>query len=95
MCLIWIIPCAVAQNITTILISRFFIGLAGSVFLSVAGGTIGDMFVKSELSMPMMVLDHRLVYHSSHFANTTIGLFRKPLHWTGARVRNRAKLYVI
>jgi len=37
------------------LISRFFDGLAGSAFLSVAGGTVGDMFVKSELSLPMMV----------------------------------------
>lgn len=52
---IFIIPCAVAQNIQTIIITRFFDGVAGSTFLSVAGGTIGDMFDKAELSMPMMV----------------------------------------
>jgi len=52
---IFIIPCAVAQNIETIIITRFFDGVAGSTFLSVAGGTIGDMFDKSELSFPMMV----------------------------------------
>lgn len=55
MVFIWIIPCAVAKNIETIIIARFFDGFAGSVFLSVAGGTVGDMFIKSELSMPMMV----------------------------------------
>lgn len=69
--LVWLIPCAVAQNIQTMLIARFFDGLAGSAFLSVAGGTVGDMFAKhvrrcevetsreltqtKELSAPMMV----------------------------------------
>lgn len=53
------------------LIARFLDGLAGSAFLSVAGGTVGDMFAKhvssthahyweklmkmQELSAPMMV----------------------------------------
>ncbi|CAD0087715.1 unnamed protein product [Aureobasidium vineae] len=32
--LIWLIPCAVAQNIQTMLVARFFDGLAGSAFLS-------------------------------------------------------------
>jgi MFS family permease len=49
------LPCALAKNIATMLASRFLNGLAGSAFLSVAGGTVGDMFSKSELSMPMMV----------------------------------------
>jgi MFS family permease len=40
------IPCAFAQNIQTMLIARFLDGLAGSAFLSVAGGTVGDMFAK-------------------------------------------------
>jgi MFS family permease len=52
---IWIIPCAVAQNIQTIIVTRFFDGMFASAFLSVAGGTIGDMFDKTQLSMPMMV----------------------------------------
>lgn len=52
---VFIIPCAVAENIQTIIVTRFFDGVAASVFLSVAGGTIGDMFDKSELSLPMMV----------------------------------------
>jgi MFS family permease len=52
---IWIIPCAVAQNIQTMLIARFFNGVAGSAFLSVAGGTVGDLFSRAELAAPMMV----------------------------------------
>jgi len=55
MFVIWIIPCAVARNIQTMLVARFFDGLAGSAFLSVAGGTVGDMFARHELSFPMMV----------------------------------------
>lgn len=40
------VPCAVAKNIQTMLVARFLDGLAGSAFLSVAGGTVGDMFAK-------------------------------------------------
>ncbi|QDS71980.1 hypothetical protein FKW77_001423 [Venturia effusa] len=65
--LIWIIPCAVAKNITTMLVSRFINGLAGSAFLSVAGGTVGDMFAKHELSLPMMV------YTASPFIGPEVG----------------------
>jgi MFS family permease len=39
-------PCAFAHNMQTMLIARFLDGLAGSAFLSVAGGTVGDMFAK-------------------------------------------------
>ena len=42
--LIWNIPVATAQNITTILVARFFCGMSGSAFLSVAGGTVADLF---------------------------------------------------
>lgn len=52
---IWLIPSAIAQNIETMLIARFFDGLSGSAFLSVAGGTVGDMFTRDKLQAPMMV----------------------------------------
>jgi MFS family permease len=52
---VWLIPCAVAPNIAAMLIFRFFDGLAGSAFLSVAGGTVGDMFTREKLSAPMMI----------------------------------------
>lgn len=44
-----------ARNIQTMLIARFFDGLAGSAFLSVAGGTVGDLFNRDELQAPMMI----------------------------------------
>ncbi|KAL8820754.1 MAG: hypothetical protein Q9191_007452, partial [Dirinaria sp. TL-2023a] len=53
--LIWLISCAVAQNIETMLVARFLDGFAGSAFLSVAGGTVGDMFSHHELQAPMMI----------------------------------------
>ncbi|OAL44718.1 MFS general substrate transporter [Pyrenochaeta sp. DS3sAY3a] len=65
--LIWMIPCAVAPNMATMLIARFLDGVAGSAFLSVAGGTVGDMFAKHELSLPMMV------YTASPFVGPEIG----------------------
>ncbi|KAF2493973.1 MFS general substrate transporter, partial [Lophium mytilinum] len=52
---IWIIPCAVAQNIQTLLVARFLGGLCGSAFLSVAGSTMGDLFARDQLQKPMMV----------------------------------------
>lgn len=53
--IVWIVPCAVARNTETMLVARFIDGFAGSAFLSVAGGTVGDLFGKSELHAPMMV----------------------------------------
>ncbi|KAK6364759.1 hypothetical protein LTS17_011864 [Exophiala oligosperma] len=52
---IWLIPCAVAKNIQTMLVFRFLDGFSGSAFLSVAGGTVGDMFSRDKLQAPMMI----------------------------------------
>lgn len=65
--LIWLIPCAVAKNIQTMLVCRFFNGLAGSAFLSVAGGTVGDLFDRHELGFPMML------YTASPFIGPEVG----------------------
>ena len=65
--LIWIIPCAVAKDLETVLVTRFLDGFFASAFLSVAGGTIGDMFNKSELSYPMMI------YSGSPFIGPALG----------------------
>ncbi|CAK7214975.1 hypothetical protein SBRCBS47491_002332 [Sporothrix bragantina] len=51
--IIWLIPSAVAQNIQTMIIARFFQGLTGAAFLSVAGGTVGDLFSREEMQAPM------------------------------------------
>ncbi|ROW13527.1 hypothetical protein VPNG_04474 [Cytospora leucostoma] len=50
---IWIVPCAVAKNIETVIISRFFQGFSGSAFLSVSGGTVGDLFRPEQMMRPM------------------------------------------
>jgi MFS family permease len=52
---IWLIPCAVAHNIQTLLVGRFFNGVCGSAFMSVAGGTVGDLFSGNDLGLPMML----------------------------------------
>lgn len=53
--LIWLIPAAVARNIQTMIVVRFFQGLAGSAFLSVSGGTVSDMFARNQMQAPMAV----------------------------------------
>ncbi|KAJ5775813.1 major facilitator superfamily domain-containing protein [Penicillium nucicola] len=70
--LVFLIPCAVAKNIQTLLIARFLDGFAGSAFLSVAGGTVGDIFPRHQLATPMMV------YTASPFVGPELG----PLRWT-------------
>lgn len=52
--LIFLIPSAAAQNIQTMLIGRFLDGLAGSAFLSVAAGTVADLFIPSKIQAPMI-----------------------------------------
>lgn len=64
---IWLIPCAVAKNLVTMLVARFIDGVAGSAFLSVAGGTVGDMFTRSKLQAPMMI------YTASPFLGPGVG----------------------
>jgi MFS family permease len=65
--LIWVIPSAVAKNMSTMLVARFIDGLSGSAFLSVAGGTVGDMFNREQLQLPM------LIYTGSPFIGPSIG----------------------
>jgi MFS family permease len=57
----------VAKNIQTILITRFLDGLSGSAFLSVAGGTVGDLFNRHQLQLPM------LIYTASPFLGPSVG----------------------
>lgn len=49
------------------IVVRFFSGLAGSAFLSVAGGTVGDLFARNELAAPMMI------YTASPFVGPELG----------------------
>lgn len=61
------IPTPLAKNTATLIIPRFFAALAGSAFLTVAGGTVSDMFSTEHLASPMSV------YSASPFLGTIIG----------------------
>ncbi|KAI1104428.1 putative bicyclomycin resistance protein [Jackrogersella minutella] len=56
MFLIWLIPSAVARNAATMLVARFIDGFAGSSFLSVAGGTVSDVFKREHIQAPMVII---------------------------------------
>ena len=45
---VWQLACAVAPDITTLLIFRLFAGFAGSACLSVGGGLVADLFESKE-----------------------------------------------
>jgi multidrug resistance protein len=65
--IIWEFPPVVARNIETVIIARFFQGFAGGTFLSVAGGTVGDLFSPEEIQAPMVVVS------SAPFIGPTLG----------------------
>lgn len=56
MFIIWAIPSAVAKNIETQIVTRFFEGFSGGTFLSVAGGTAGDIFSPHYIQTAMAVV---------------------------------------
>ncbi|KAI1146709.1 MFS general substrate transporter [Nemania diffusa] len=56
MFLVWLIPSAVARNTATMLTVRFIDGFAGSAFLSVAGGTVSDVFRRDQIHSPMIII---------------------------------------
>ena len=64
---VWQIPSAVAHNIRTLLIPRALAGFSGAAFLSVAGGSITDMWTKSDISWPMGI------YTLGPFLGPTLG----------------------
>jgi multidrug resistance protein len=64
---IWIIPQAVTRNIATMIVARFFDGIAGSAFLAVSGSTISDLFTREELQAPM------LLYSLAPFVGPALG----------------------
>jgi MFS family permease len=65
--IVWQIPTALAQNIETIIITRFLAGFSGAAFLSVSGGSITDMWIKEQVSWPMVI------YTLGPFLGPTIG----------------------
>ncbi|KAE8327234.1 major facilitator superfamily domain-containing protein [Aspergillus sergii] len=80
---IWLLPCAVAKNIQTLLVAQFLDGFAGRAFLSVAGGTVGDLFPRHRLAFPMMVYTARgFINQHTHWQWT----FYMLLCWTAVMI---------
>ncbi len=52
---IFIIPCAVAQNIGTLLVCRLIDGIAFSAPMTLVGGTLADLWKNEERGVPMAV----------------------------------------
>ena len=52
---IFIIPCAVAQNIETLLVCRAIDGIAFSAPMTLVGGTLADLWRNEERGVPMAV----------------------------------------
>lgn len=50
---IFIIPCAVAKNIETLLVCRFIDGIAFSAPMTLVGGSLADMWNNEERGVPM------------------------------------------
>lgn len=51
--LIFIIPCAIAQNMTTLLICRAIDGIAFSAPMTLVGGTLADLWPTEQRGIPM------------------------------------------
>lgn len=50
---IFIIPCAVAQNIGTLIVCRTIDGIAFSAPMTLVGGTLADLWRNEERGVPM------------------------------------------
>ncbi|KAK3645611.1 Synaptic vesicle transporter SVOP [Elasticomyces elasticus] len=65
--LIFIVPCAVAKNIGTLLVCRFIDGIAFSAPMTLVGGTLADLWRSEERGVPMAV------FSAAPFAGPAIG----------------------
>ncbi|KAL6405321.1 hypothetical protein AUP68_11073 [Ilyonectria robusta] len=74
------IPSAVATKMEILIVSRFFDGFAGSTFLSVAGGTIGDIFSRDELQKPMVFVS-LAPFVGPSLGPLLGGFINSSLHW--------------
>lgn len=61
------IPTPLAKNVVMLVVPRFFAAVAGSAFLTVAGGTVSDMWDAEGRAAPMAV------FTASPFLGTVVG----------------------
>ncbi|KAI9369849.1 major facilitator superfamily domain-containing protein [Aspergillus egyptiacus] len=65
--IIFVIPCAVAQNIGTLIVCRLIDGIAFSAPMTLVGGTLADMWKNEERGVPMAA------FSASPFLGPAIG----------------------
>lgn len=53
MAVVFIIPCAVAENYATLIVCRTIDGIAFSAPMTLVGGTLADMWRNEERGVPM------------------------------------------
>ncbi|KAF8467594.1 MFS general substrate transporter [Russula ochroleuca] len=73
-------PVAFAPNISVYLIFRFICGYGGAAFLSVAGGSVSDMFVNSQVATPMAVYTI-CPFLGPELGPILSGFINQHLHW--------------
>lgn len=66
---VFIIPCAVAKNIGTLLACRFIDGIAFSAPMVLVGGTLADLWKPEERGVPMAA------FSAAPFLGPAIGRF--------------------
>jgi MFS family permease len=93
MFVIWLIPEAVAQNLATVIVGRFFDGFAGSAFLAVAAGSVvefvrpignrlsNDDLFSFTLSGPRWWSRYRWIHQSVHFVVCYPPPKKCPVYW--------------
>ncbi|RSM12083.1 hypothetical protein CEP52_002701 [Fusarium oligoseptatum] len=54
--------CSVMPNLAGMLIARFFVGVGGSVFSSVVGGVLADLWEKEERNTPMALFSGSVLF---------------------------------
>lgn len=70
---IFIIPCAVAQNIGTLIVCRLIDGIAFSAPMTLVGGTLADLWKNEERAVPMAA------FSAAPFVGPAIGKYHKPI----------------
>lgn len=66
---IFIIPCAVAKNIETLLVCRLIDGIAFSAPMTLVGGTLADLWRTEERGIPMAA------FSAAPFIGPAVGMF--------------------
>ncbi|KAL1409161.1 hypothetical protein Q8F55_005990 [Vanrija albida] len=70
----------VAKNMATVLMSRFFLGAAGSIGTSVVGGTISDIFIPAHRGVPMAISGF-IVYFATGLGGAVFGFVDVRASW--------------